>query len=123
MSLFNHYGGIFYRRTADQLTDPHLGVKVDYWYMAQGISSKTNLIDLLICTIIYDHKGNRFECKSIHHGDYKPWKEVIRQRLEDHMLKFGVDKLMAKRIIRDLEITKNKMLPFNRQEFLYLRKG
>lgn len=123
MSLFNHYGGIFYRRTAEQVVDSHLGIKIDYWYMAKRTSEATSLIDLLICTVIYDYKGNRFECKSMHHGDYTPWKEVILQRMENHMLKVGVDKLMTKRIVRDLEITKNKMLPFDRQEFLYKRKG
>lgn len=121
MSLYNQIGGAFYRRTANQLADSHLGVKVDFWYMAKPISQNSNLIDLLLCTIIYDHKGNRFECKSIHHGDYKPWKEVIRLRLEAHMLKFGVDKLMAKRISRDIEISKKRLVPFSRQDFLFLK--
>ena len=119
MSLFHHHGGIFYRRTAEQLQDPHLGINANYWYMARKASKSSSLIDLLICTILYDHKGNRFECKSIHHGDYKPWKEVIRHRMQDHMLKYGVDKLMAKRMVRDLEITKDKLVPFDRQEFLF----
>ncbi|MCZ2845613.1 MAG: hypothetical protein O2U61_03830, partial [Candidatus Bathyarchaeota archaeon] len=97
MSLFKDYGRIFYRRTAEELYDPHLGIIVDYWYMAKRINTKSSIIDLLICTIIYDHIGNRFECKSMHQGHYKPWKEVIRQRIENHMLKTGVDKLMTKR--------------------------
>lgn len=119
MSLFHHHGGIFFRRTAEQLQDPHFGIMTDYWYMARRSCKSSVLIDLLICTILYDHTGNRFECKSIHHGDYKPWKEVIRQQMEDHMLKYGVDKLMAKRIVRDMEITKDKLVPFDRLDFLY----
>ena len=119
MSLFHHHGGIFYRRAAEQLQDPHFGIMTDYWYMAKRSCKSLVLIDLLICTILYDHTGNRFECKSIHHGDYKPWKEVIRQQMEDHMLKYGVDKLMAKRIVRDMELTKDKLVPFDRLDFLY----
>lgn len=119
MNLFNHYGEKFYRRTADKVQDSHLGIKVDYWYMAKPISKTSPLIHLLICTIIYDHTGNRFECKSIHQGEYKPWKEVIRSRLESHMLKVEVDKLMAKRITRDMDISKAKLIPFDRQEFLF----
>ena len=119
MSLEKAYGGIFYRRSAETLREPHLGIEVDYWYMAKRISPTSRIIDLCICTLIYDHTGNRFECKSIHQGDYKTWKEVIRQRLEAHMLKEGVDKLMARRIARDLEVSKEKMLEFNREDFLY----
>ncbi|MCP9198405.1 hypothetical protein MKO06_00685 [Gramella sp. GC03-9] len=119
MSLEKAYGGIFYRRSVEKLSEPHLGIEVDYWYMAKRISENSPIIDLCICTLIFDHRSNRFECKSIHQGNYKTWKEVIRQRLEFHMLKEGVDKLMAKRIARDLEVSKEKMVEFNRSEFLY----
>lgn len=119
MSLFKPYGGIFYKRSAARLSDSHLGINVDYWYMAKRISETSPIIDLCICTLIYDHLGNRFECKSIHQGDYRSWKEVIRKRIEEHMLHEGVDKLMAKRMARDTEITKAKIKEFDRSGFLY----
>ncbi len=123
MNLHNHYGGIFYRRTADQVADAHHGIEIDYWYMAQRISAHSNIIDFNLCTIIYDHLGNRFECKSIHQGDYKEWKEVIRKRMETHLLKVGVDKLMARRICRDIVISKDRLEPFDRQDFLHKKRN
>lgn len=119
MNLFNHYGGIFYRRTAEQVEDPHIGINLDYWFMAKRTTRNSEVIDLLICTNISDHVGNRFQCKSIHQGNYHLWKETIKQRMEAHMLKVGVDKLMTNRIIRDIEICKSKMIPFNRKDFLH----
>lgn len=47
---------------------------------------------------------------------------VIQSRLEAHMTKVGVDRLMAKRICREIDISKDKLVPFNKQDFLH-KKG
>lgn len=46
----------------------------------------------------------------VHMGNYKDWKEAIINRVEKCLLAYGVNKLQIKRLIREFEPSKNKLI-------------
>ncbi|MCM8570264.1 hypothetical protein NE848_12795 [Gramella jeungdoensis] len=86
---------------------PHEGVEVDYYFMASRFAGHPTEISMDLWTVIIDSEGFAYGLKTSHLGDFHTWKEVIRDRIKEHLYRVGVDNLQVKRLVRDIEIKKD----------------
>lgn len=90
-----------------QLNNSLYTVEVDYYFMASKFAGSNEIVSIWLWTILIDVEGNVYAKKTTHIGDFTQWKDMISNRICDHLKAVGVDNLIAKRMIRDIEIIKD----------------
>lgn len=83
-----------------------IGVEIDYYYMASYFAGSRNIISIMLWSVIVDAEGFIYAYRTSHIGDYDGWKELITNRIHEHLLEIGVSALFANRIARDITIKK-----------------
>ena len=107
MSLRKSVGNILRRGKRDKIPNPLEGVEIDYYFKANRLGGKVSpVITLSLWTVIVDHEGFVYCMYTNHIGEYHTWKEVIYDRMKEHLISLGVDNLQIKRMLRDIEIKK-----------------
>lgn len=107
MSLHKTTGNILTRGQRDKILKPMEGVEIDYYFKASRLGGKVSpVITLSLWTVVVDTEGFVY-CMYTHHiGEYFPWKQVIYDRMREHLVRLGVDKLQIKNMLIDIEIKK-----------------
>ncbi|MFV8280609.1 hypothetical protein ACNKXS_03645 [Christiangramia marina] len=82
------------------------GVEVDYYFMATRFGGSSVEISMTLWTMIVDEEGFVYAMRTRHIGPYDNWKEVIRDRIEQHLYKLKLDGLFVRRMVRDIDIKK-----------------
>lgn len=81
-------------------------IEVDYYFMASKFAGSKEIISIWLWSVIVDNEGFVYCMKTTHIGDYSQWQQLIRDRISEHLFSVGVDNLIVKRLVRDLEIKK-----------------
>lgn len=106
MSLFHSDGNTIIKKQRATIPNPMNGVEIDYYFTAKRVGGSNTTISMRLWTVIVDYEGFAYAMLTKHFGLYNPWKELIETRLLNHLLSLNVDKLQAKRLLRDIEIKK-----------------
>ena len=108
MSLRKSVGNILRRGKRDKIPNPLEGVEIDYYFKSSRLGGKAStIISLSLWTVIVDNGGFVY-CMYTHHiGEFYDWKEVIQDRMREHLIDVGLDKLQIKRMLREIEIKKD----------------
>jgi hypothetical protein len=114
MSLDHYQGHIISKNQKPEITDTLSGVEVDYYFTASLFAKSKTEIAMNLWTVVLDSEGFAYGMLTKHIGNYKNWKEVILNRIEQHLYKLKVDKLQVRRLIRDIEIKKEgHIIPYD----------
>ena len=107
MSLSKSVGNVLTRAKRAKIPNPIEGVEIDFYYKSGRLGGKVSkVINLSLWTVVVDYEGFVY-CMYTHHiGEYHTWKEVIYDRMREHLISLGVDNLQIKRMLRDVEIKK-----------------
>lgn len=105
MNLNKSYGNTVIKNMS-KILNPLEGVEIDYYFMAQGFAGSKEEISLRLWTVIIDSQGQVYCMCTYHIGHFNPWKAVIRDRMESHLQKVGVDNLQISRMLREIQIKK-----------------
>lgn len=84
-----------------------IGVEVDYYYMASPFAGSKEIISMMLWSVIVDSEGFIYAYRTSHIGAHDGWKELITQRIYNHLIDVGISSLFANRIARDIEILKD----------------
>lgn len=107
MRLSKPVGNILTKSDRDMIPNPQEGVEIDYYYKATRFGGKTSkVISLSLWTVVVDYEGCVYCMYTKHIGEYFTWKEVIYNRMREHLIRLGVDNLQIKRMLRDVDIKK-----------------
>ncbi|TRO65486.1 hypothetical protein [Christiangramia sabulilitoris] len=106
MSLNHYIGNTLIKNQRSQPANTLGGIEIDYYFMASKFGGSQTEISLNLWTVLVDCDGFIYCMKTIHIGHFSTWKEVIKNRIKDHLVKIGIDSLIIKRLIRDIEIKK-----------------
>lgn len=112
MSLLN-CRTIITNSTAACITDSQLGVDFTYLFMAKRMGKGSEVIEMKLWVFLRDWQGFSYQHFGVHMGNYKDWKEAIINRVEKCLLVYGVNKLQVKRLIREFEPSKNKLIKWD----------
>lgn len=81
-------------------------IETDYYFMASRFAKSREIISIWLWTVIVDSEGFVYCMKTTHIGDYYEWEQLIRNRIGKHLVALGVDNLIIKRMVRDINIKK-----------------
>lgn len=97
------------------IVDNSLGhIEVDFYYMAAPYASTKSFINMWVWSVIVDNEGYVYAMLTTHFGDMKDWKQVIRNKILDHLYNVNIHNLIANRLVRDLDINKeNHLIPLD----------
>ncbi|MDT0676603.1 hypothetical protein [Autumnicola musiva] len=100
------------RSEAPQQTveDAHLGVSCDYLFSAKRSKKGSDYIYMKVWVFITCWQGHQYQQYGFHTGDYMQWQELILKRIEHCLLTYSVDPLQTKRMLREIEPSKDKMI-------------
>ncbi len=108
MKLNKYAGNTIIQHQRPQVTNPLEDIQIDFYFMATCFAQSKTEISMKLWSVIIDSDGYVYAMKTRHLGHFEDWKEVIVNRLKDHIHKIGVDPLIVKRIIKDIDINKEK---------------
>lgn len=94
------------KKEIPQINNSLYTVEVDYYFMASRFAESREIVSIWLWSVIVDFEGNVYAKKTTHIGDYTEWQLLISNRITEHLKSIGVDNLIAKRMIRDIEIVK-----------------
>ncbi|MCH4821767.1 hypothetical protein ML462_01160 [Gramella lutea] len=106
MLLAKTVGNIIEKNQRSRPTNLLGGVEVDYYFMASKFSGSKTEISLVLWTIVVDEEGYIYGLLTRHLGHYNTWKEVISNRIKEHLIRLGLDNLFVNRLVREIEIKK-----------------
>lgn len=106
MSLLNTYGNTIEQKERPQILNPLQGVEVDYYFTANLFAESKTEVSMIVWTIVVDYEGFVYGLRTRHIGNYEPWKELLKSRIESHLRKLNIDSLQVKRMVRDIDIKK-----------------
>lgn len=87
--------------------NPHLGLTFDYEFAGKPMGEQ---LSLLIHSWIIDHPGNIFSRKANYFIPRPNAVECISKHIKDHLIAMGVDDMSCRRLMRDFEVDKKKVI-------------
>ncbi|MAM19844.1 MAG: hypothetical protein ABGW91_06245 [Christiangramia sp.] len=123
MSLHNRNGNTIEYRQFQKPQNLLGEVEFDYYFTAKKAWRSSTEIFLSLWTIIVDEQGYAYGLLTRHHGHFEPWKEVISNRICQHLAHLGYDNLIIRRITRDLIVEKEGHLISSKAECVGDRIG
>ncbi|GHA43555.1 hypothetical protein GCM10007103_25890 [Salinimicrobium marinum] len=107
MSLKRSVGNTIIQNQRSRIENPLEGIEIDYYFMASRVGGSKTEISLKLWTIIVDAQGYVYAMHTKHMGHFEEWETTIHNRMHEHLLIAGVDPLMTKRLLTDIEIKKD----------------
>ncbi|WP_373059430.1 hypothetical protein [Zunongwangia sp. H14] len=92
------------------IEDAHIGITCDYLFSAKRSKKGSNYIYMKVWVFVTSWQGYQYQQYGLHTGDYMEWEKLILKRIEYCLSTYGVDPLQTKRMLREIEPTKDKMI-------------
>ncbi|WP_026838712.1 hypothetical protein [Gillisia sp. JM1] len=105
MTLFRALSTIK-KNERNEIANPLENIEVDYYFMASRFAGSKEIVSIWLWSVIVDNEGYVYAMKTTQIGDYFEWEQLIRNRISEHLYTLGVDSLIVKRLVRDIDIKK-----------------